>query len=171
MRGKRTYIVMALALTIAAVVGARAQEKRAEADMEGQVRQAGFRYYAGMVFGDAEECLKATRLPLYTVRDGVGSHQDEKAIRALLTRTAERAKAFSDEERKQISGNMLAIFEEASVQFIGANTASLTFLVRPGRKEGEGDSLATLLLHRKEGRWLVIAEVTDSAPIPPDYLK
>ncbi len=77
---------------------------------------------------------------------------------------------LSDDDRKRIVGNMVAMFDEAPVQFVGANTAELTFLIRRASKPEEGDNLGTLVLYRSEGKWRVIAEVTDSAGVPPSYL-
>ena len=171
MRSKRSALITALAVC-ALAAGAWAQEKKAGEEMEKQIRLAGFQYYVGTLFGDADEYMKATRLPLYVVRDGAGKHRDEKETRAVLAASAEHIKAakVSQDDRNQIVKNLIAIFDEASIQFIGANTATLTFLVKHGEAK-EGDQLATLTLYRKDGQWKVIAEVTDSAPVPPEYLK
>src|SRR5205814_3631317 len=89
----------------------------------------------------------------------------------MLAQIAERSKAskLTDDDRKQMVGNMIRIFEEATVQFVGANTAELTFLIRPGAKKEDGDSLGTFVLHRSGGEWEVVMEITDSAPVPPSY--
>jgi hypothetical protein len=162
-----------VALAVCAVVaGAWAQVKKTALQIEGEVRQTGFRYYYGMLFGDVEEYLKVTRMPLYVVRDGAGANRSEKDTRALLSRLAAQIKAkdLPGEERNQIIGRMIATFEEARIEYIGANTATLTFLIRAAAKEGEGDLICSLLLYRKNDRWQVISEVTDSAPVPPGYL-
>lgn len=171
MRRNRVWFGIALALC-AAVAGAWAQEKKTALQIEGEVRQTGFRYYYGMLFGDIEEYLRVTRMPLYVVRDGVGIHRSEKDTRALLSRLAAqiKTKELPAEERKQIIGRMITTFDEARIEYIGANTATLTFLIRPAAKEGEGDLICSLLLYRKNDRWQVISEVTDSAPVPPGYL-
>jgi hypothetical protein len=165
--GLCALILCALALS------AWAQQKKSGEEMENQVRRAGFSYYATTVFGDADGHLKVTRMPLYAVRDGAGAFRDEKQTRALLAKFADNLKAanVSGEDRSRMMSNMIAIFDTASIQFIGANTASLTFLVRRGKDPKTGDSLGTLILHRKENQWQVIAEFTDSAPVPPDSLR
>jgi hypothetical protein len=166
---------MAAAITVVLVAGAGvlAQQKKTGDEMENQIRRAGFQYFYGTVFGDPDEYLKAARMPLYAVRDGVGRSRDDKETRAMLVRFAERIKAtkLNDDDRKLMVKNLIALFDEASIQFVGANTATLTFLVQKGKTEKEGDQLATLTLYRKDGGWKIISEVTDSAPVPPEYLK
>jgi hypothetical protein len=113
-----------------------------------------------------------TRLPLFVIRDGIGSYRDEKQTRAMLAAFAKNIQntKLGAEDKKQMGANMIAKFEEASVQFIGADTAAVTFELQRGTKPGEGDKLGHLILYRAEGRWQVIAEVTDSKAIPPEYL-
>jgi hypothetical protein len=168
-----------LALVCSAVclgLAAWAQAKKAgegPEQVEGQVRKAAFQYYATMILGAADEHLKVTRMPLYVVRDGVGENRDEKATRTLLNGFAERMKAAktTDEDKKEIVKNVIGIFDEASIQFVGSNTAALTFLIHHGKTEKEGDHLGTLMLYKKDGAWKVISEVTDSTAVPPEYLK
>jgi hypothetical protein len=150
-----------------------AQEKKAAEAMESQVRRAGFQYYVTTLLGAADEHLKVAKMPLTVVRDGVSQIRDEKAARALLAGFAERLKASKtpDEDKQVIVKGVIPIFDEASIQFVGSNTANLTFLVRHGKTEKEGEYLATLTLFRKDGGWKVISEVTDSTPVPPEYLK
>ena len=136
------------------------------------MRAAGMRYYAGMVFGDLDEYTKVSKMPLSVMRDGTITSRDEAEAKKMLGQIAERLKAakLSDDDRKQMVGNMIRIFDEATVQFIGANTAELTFLIRPGAKKEDGDSLGTFVVHRTGGEWKVVMEITDSAPVPPSYL-
>lgn len=157
----------------AAFIGAAAWARQQHKNAEDQVRAAAFRYYAGTIFGDADTCLAVCRMPLYVVRDGAFTTRDEKAARALLASIAQRMKQhpLSEDDRKRVTANMIGVFDEASIQFIGANTASCTFLLHKGTKANEGDSLATVILHRKDDQWRVIEEITDSAPIPPAYLQ
>ncbi len=170
----RMWIAAAGALLLC-VLGAAAwaQGKKAADDVEGQVRRAAFQYYVTTILGEADEHLKVARMPLSVVRDGVIQTRDEKSARALLAGFEERMKASktADEDRKEIVKSVIGIFEEASIQFVGANTAGLTFLIRRGKTEKEGDHLGTLTLYRKNGQWKVISEVTDSSPVPPEYLK
>ncbi|MGC8666601.1 MAG: hypothetical protein ACP5VE_00600 [Chthonomonadales bacterium] len=153
--------------------GTLAWARQKQKSAEDQVRAAAFRYYAGTIFGDADTCLAVSRMPLYIVRDGAFTLRDDKGTRALLASIAQRMKEhpLSDDDRKRVTANMIAVFDEASIQFIGANTAACTFLLRKGTKDNEGDNLATLLLHRQADKWRVIEEITDSAPVPPSYLQ
>lgn len=173
MQVKRNGLLAFVALCMAIAVGAWAQAKKVGEEMDGQIRRAGFQFYSGMAFGDADIYLKATRMPLYVVRDGVGNTRDEKVTRALLEKLADHIKTLklSDEDRKQMVTNMVAIFDEASIQYVGSNTATLTFLAKRGAMPKDGDQLATLTLYRKEGQWQVISETTDSTAVPPDYVK
>lgn len=163
--------ILAVVLTGAAGWQALAQDKKPVRDAEGRVRAAAFGYYSSTIFGDADEHMKAARMPIQIIRDGAVTQHDEKATRALLARIVARYKAqnLTADDQKRITANMIAVFDDAAVQFIGANTATLTFLIHQG-EGGSGDSLGLLVLHRKEEHWLVIQEITDSAPIPPAYL-
>jgi hypothetical protein len=170
---KRASLLTVGALCVVAL-GAWAQAKSVGDQVEDQIRRGAFHYYFGTVLGNAEEYLAGTRLPLYVVRNGVGTYKDEKAARAELAQFAEKLKAvnLSEDDRKQMVSNLIRTLDEASIQFVGANTATLTFLVR--HDERAGDQMCTLTLYRpdvKAGTWKVIAELTDSAPIPPSYIK
>ena len=140
-------------------------------DTENQVRKIGFSYYSGTLFGDATDYFKAVKSPVQVMRDGVITVLTEKKARTMLESSAQNiTKAgFTEEERKRLSLNMLAVFEGASIQFIGANTATITFLIRPDA--AKGDSMGVLVLIRKAGLWQVIEEITDSVPVPASYLK
>lgn len=161
----------ALILASLVVAGAAVVRLEKPAEVEGQVRAAAFRHIIGHVFGIYEEYSATTRLPMTTVRDGVFNRLEEADAKKLVAGYAESSKKLSDEDKKKASGGLLAAIDDASVQFIGANTATLTFLVKKGAKPEDGESLATLVLHLKDGKWQVIEEITDSKPIPPTYLK
>src|SRR5690349_2402568 len=137
------------ALIVAAIVlaGAGVAWQQKTGDVEGQVRAAAFRHIIGHVFGVYEEYSATTRLPMTAVRDGVFSKMDESQAKAMVAGYAESIKRVSDDDRKKMSANLLAAIDDAGVQFIGANTANLTFLVKKGAKAEDGDSLATLILH------------------------
>lgn len=172
MRWKRHSLFL-LPAACMLVAGVWAQVRETGQKVENQIRQAAFGFFVGSAFGDADPYFKAARMPLLVVRDGVGTPRDEKAARTLLTANAARMKAanYNEEDRKRIIGNMIGLIDDSSVQFIGANTATLAFPLRPATKPDEPESMIELVLHRKDGRWQVIAEITDSAPIPPEYLK
>src|SRR5438105_1989758 len=89
MRRKRNGLLVLAALCIVVATGAWAQAKKVGEEMDGQLRRTGFQFYSGMAFGDADTYLKATRMPLYVVRDGVGTTRDEKVTRALLEKLAD----------------------------------------------------------------------------------
>src|SRR5205085_2940839 len=164
-------IPLAVLLFAGCALAGWAQEKKRE-DVEGKVRAAAFGYYSSTAFGDADELMKVTRHPLTIIKDGAITQRDEKSTRGLLASVAERIKksGLKNEDKGKILGNMIAIFDEASVQFVGASTAHLTFVMKLGTKES-GDTLGTFLLHRTpEGMWKVIGEITDSRPVPPSYL-
>ena len=167
---KQRIALTAIAIVIA--VTAFAQQKAKHANVEGEIRLASFQYYLATVFGDSDEYFKVARMPLSLLKDGVTTNRDEKASRAFLSQLADRVKArnYSNDDKSQIAKNMIALFDDASVQFVGANTAELTFLVAKGSKPEEGDRMGTFILHKESGKWMVIMEVTDSTPIPPSYL-
>ena len=173
MRVRTFAVAVPAACACLSIAGALAWARQKAKNAEDQVRVAAFRYYAGTIFGDADVCLAVSRMPLYIVRDGQITLRDDKAMRALLSSIAQHMKQrpLSDDDRKRVTANMLTIFDEASIQFIGANTAACTFLVHKGVKQEEGDNLATLILHRQNDQWRVIEEITDSAPVPPAYLQ
>ena len=150
-----------------------AQDQKKRVDVEGQIRAASMQYYSSMIFADFEIYQKVSRSPVAVLRDGALTHRDETAAKKLIGQLAEKLKSskLSDEDRRQMVGNMVRVFEEASVQFVGASTAELTFLIRPGAKKEDGDSLGTFVLHRSGDQWRVVMEITDSAPVPPAYLQ
>jgi hypothetical protein len=161
-----------VALIFIAATTALAQQKAKRDDVDGQIRLTSFKYYLSTVFGDSDDYLKVARMPLAVLRDGAITSRDEKATRTFLSQLADRAKSknLSNEDKSQIAKNMIALFDDASVQFIGANTAELSFLIAKGAKPEEGDRMGAFVLHNEGGKWMVIMEVTDSAPIPPSYL-
>jgi hypothetical protein len=163
----------AAAAACAFAAAAWAQEKKAADAMETQVRRAGFQYFVTTLLGAADEHLKVARMPITIVRDGVVSNRDTQATRALLAGFAERLKASktAEEDKQAILKAVIPVFDEASIQFVGSNTATITFLARRGKTEKDGDYLAALTLFRSASDWKVIAETTDSTPVPPDYLK
>lgn len=172
---QRGYILRRVMLAAALVgaiglwlgVGAPAYQSTTDTD-EKQIRQAAFRYYAGMVLGDESMCIGAVKFPMYSVRNGTGKLVDEKSLRAVTAEVNRRRATanLTEEERKNIATNILMVFDEAAIQFIGGDTASVVFVVRPARSPQVGDVLAQLVLYRSAGKWRVIAEFTDSKPTP-----
>ncbi|MBM3493426.1 MAG: hypothetical protein FJX72_03745 [Armatimonadetes bacterium] len=159
----------ALAASLVALVAVAALARQATGeDDEKKVRLAAFRYYSGMVLGDADLCAGSVAFPLHTVRNGSGTQRDEKALRALVTEIAKRSKSadLTADQRKQVLSNMLAVFDSAAIQFVGGDTAAVTFAVKPAATRESGDVLAHLVLHRSSAKWRVIAEFTDSKPTP-----
>src|ERR1051326_5943314 len=110
----RTITIAAIAAVIAA--SALAHQK-AKPDVEGQIRAACFRCFLSTILGDSDEYLKVARIPLALIKDGVLTHRDEKATKALLSQIAERGniKALSADDKAQIAKNMIAIFDDAAV--------------------------------------------------------
>lgn len=158
--------------TLGLAWAAGGQARKPPAHPEDEVRRAAFTYSLGSLYGDPETCLSVVRLPLTVVQDGATLRRDEKAVRAVLASLAATMKArrLSEAEKKELGGRMLARFDEAEIQWIGAKTAALTFLVRRGTAPEDGDQFAMLVLHREEGGWKVVAEVTDPKAVPPEYL-
>jgi hypothetical protein len=159
----------ALAALALAAAGLAAAAWRGPGDEdEKQVRLTAFRYYSGMVMGDADTCVAAVGFPIHVVRNGAATTRDERALRALVAEVAKRSKNrdLGAEQRKELLANMLAVFDSAAIQFIGGDTAAVTFLVRPAPNRNVGDVLAHLVLHRRDGKWRVIAEFTDAKPTP-----
>ena len=170
---RRHKISLILAVSIATCAGVVVAQVKKKEDVEGRVRAAAFGYFSATVFGDTDDLAKVARHPLTIIKNGTVSSRDEKASRALLASVAERVKksGISNADKGKILGNMIAVFDEASVQFVGANSAHLTFLMKQGAKES-GDTLGTFILHRaSDGLWRVFGEITDSAPVPPSYLE
>jgi hypothetical protein len=174
MRNHRTALIAA-AIALTAVAVWAQQGKSVGEVLEGKIKQAAFHYYLGMVVGDPEEYLKGTRLPLQTVRNGKIGTMDETAARAMLRALAAKQaeKPLTKDERTQVIGNIIRSLDEADIRFIGANTATLVFLVREDQKT-KAVQLCSLTLHRpdpKAPEWKVIGETTDSEPVPADYVK
>lgn len=156
-----------LAAGVALVRGQSAADQQWARD-EKAIREAAFRYYAGLVLGDADMCVGAVAFPLYALRNGAGAMRDEKAMRALIAEVSRRRSgaALSDDERKQVFANMLAVFDDADIRFVGGDTASVVFVVKPPTSRETGETLAELVLYRKAAKWSVVIEVTDSKPTP-----
>lgn len=178
MRVRRGYSVAA-AVVLALAASALAQQDRKEKSVgeavEAKIKQAALHYYLGMVLGDLEEYLKGMRLPLQTVRNGKVGTLDAVAAHAMIKDLAAKQaeKPLNQDERTQVVGNIIRTLDEADIRFIGANTATLVFLIRqdPATK---ADYLCALTLHRadpKAGDWKVIQETTDSEPVPAEYVK
>ncbi len=170
---KRTALLIVVCISILA--GAWAQGRKNAETIEGQVKKACFHYYVGLIFGQVDEYLKGVKPPLLVVRDGQSTSKDEKSLRSMLFPMSEKMKnsGLTDTDKATILKNMLSTFDEADVQFIGADTAALTFLIKHDQKSN-ADSLCTLVVHRVDaatGLWKVIEEITDSKPVPPDYMK
>lgn len=134
-----------------------------------EIRRAGFTYYSSTVLGDAQECMKVIRLPLVAIRDGTVRLHTADSFRTMVADVGKKTGVarLSEEARKEIIQNMLRVFDDADIRFLGARTASLTFVVRPAPSRDVGDMLAELVLCKTGDKWLVVAEVTDSKPAPP----
>jgi len=140
-------------------------------DVEKQVREAGFRFYSSSVLGDFAGYSAAARFPIRVLRDGVGTVRDEAACKALLGKLAAglKTRGIDDSARARLTQAMLAVFEDAAIEFVGANTATVTFPVRAGSPGRGGELLCQVVLYRTAGKWQVIEEITDSAPIPANF--
>lgn len=165
----RSAIAVSLAALLLAggvIIGRALQDASKE---EQAVRKAAFAYYSSIILGDTAECLKAARTPLVRVRDGKASLLDTDALRRLVADVGKRASVSNlpQETRQRVVGNMLRVFDEADIRFIGAATASVVFLVRPAARKGEGDWLGELVLGHTADGWRVVAEISDSKPAPP----
>ena len=149
---------------------AHAQTTPAKApSAEDQVRQAAFHFYFGMVFGDSEECSKAVGMPLYSIHDGQTAKLDDQAVKEILKKSADTIlnAHLSADEKKGLAQSIVNAIDQAEVQFNGANTANITFI---SSRTDKGDSSSTLILYRKNNVWRVISQITDSSPIPSDYI-
>ncbi len=158
---------------VAAVTASYAQQKAAQADaVDDKVRAASFKYFLSMMLGDMDLYLTVTRSPVTTITDGVSSSRAEPAARKLLDAASVKSglRSLPPDESKRVIETALQNLEEAHVQFIGADTASITFLLKSGSKPEEGDRLGQFLLCRRADGWKVIGEVTDSKAVPPAYL-
>ena len=174
MRFRRALGFGAVATLAAAAVWAQ-QAKSVGELLEGKIKQAAFHYYLGMVLGDPEEYLKGTRLPLQTVRNGKAGTLDDASARAMLKSLAAKQaeRPLTKEERTEVVGNIIRSLDDADVRFIGANTATLVFMIREDAQT-KSMLLCSLTLHRadpKAGEWKVVNETTDSDPVPADYVK
>jgi len=158
--------VAALGLVGSLVAAWARQDALAE---EKSVRRAAFAYYSGLLLGDAEQCLGASYPPLVSIRDGKMRVRDEKALRALVSDVAKRTGApqMAKDDRSRMATRMLQVFDDADVRFLGASTATVVFVVRPRTTDASGDHLGELVLGKGDGKWRVVAEVTDSKPAPP----
>jgi hypothetical protein len=165
---------LAVAVTICALAAAAwAQQKKSADELEGQVRLAALSYFLYGGLGHADKYLEAVRFPLYVVRDGKLTIRDDKDGKAWIVGRAQQAAASfpTDEARGAFAKYALQAFEESSVQYVGANTATVTFMPVAPRKPEDGERLVTLVLYRKDGKWQVVSELSDSTPVPPEYLK
>ena len=167
--------ILVLFLVAALGVGAVTQQKKNAEVIENQIKKSCFHYYVGMIFGQADEYMKGVKPPLTVIRDGVVTKKDERDLKSMLFSMGERMKnaAIADTEKAVMLKNMLTTFEQADVQYVGADTAMLTFLIKHDAK-ANSDSLCTLIVHREDaanGLWKVISEITDSKPVPPEYVK
>jgi hypothetical protein len=136
---------------------------------EDQVRQAAFHFYFGMVFGDPDECNRAVGTPLYSIHDGQTAKLDDQAVKEILKKSADTIQNahLSADEKKGLAQSIVNTIDQAEVQFNGANTANITFI---SSRTDKGDSCSTLILYRKDKVWRVISEITDSSPIPSNYI-
>jgi hypothetical protein len=139
---------------------------------ERSVRRTAFAYYSGVLLGDADQCAGAARAPLVSIRDGRTVIRDETALRTLVADVRKRTGApqLSKEDRDRMAAHMLQVFDSADVRFLGGSTATVVFVVKPRTTDASGDYLGELVLAKVDGKWRVVAEVTDSkpAPRPPD---
>lgn len=140
-------------------------------DVEKQVRDAAFRFYSSSVLGDFLGYASATRFPVRVLRDGAGTVRDEAACKTLLAKLAAglKARGIDDAARARLTQAMVAVFEDAAIEFVGANTATVTFPVRAGSPGRGGELLCQVVLYRTAAKWQVIEEITDSVPIPANF--
>ena len=142
-------------------------------DPEPDIRRAAFGYYFGMATGDADGVQRASASTVHVLRDGSMALRDEKKLRALLGGVAQRlaASGVSPEERGTMAARAVAVIDAATLQYVGANTATLALVVRAGATKGEGDQMMELVLHQAGGKWRVVQEITDSAAVPASRLE
>ena len=168
-------IVVLVSVSVAVSAAVWAQAKIVADNMESQVKKATFNYYFGLVLGEQEEYFKGVRLPLIVTLDGKSVARDEvylKEMIATIHKKNQSAKLTPD-DRGVIAKNVVATIDDSPVQFVGAGTAVISFLVQHNEKT-MADRFCTLLLHRggvEKPEWKVIQEVTDGKPVPPEYLK
>jgi hypothetical protein len=181
---RKQWAVLSLALAIAGVTIAaygrqdapqNVRAKTVGEVLEGKIKQAAFQYYAGTILGDLDQYLRGVRLPMQMLRGGKSVMLDEAAARAMLKAIAAKQseKPLTREERTEVIGNIIRTLDESDIRFIGANTATLVFLVRHDEKT-KADLLCSLTLYRPEpkvGDWKIIQEITDAEPVPEAYVK
>lgn len=163
-----------LALLALAVCGALyAQSAKPADDPEPEIRRAAFAYYFGMATGDADGVMRSSVAPVHVLRDGVMAPRDEKKLRGLLDGVAQRlvATGVTPDERGKMASRAVAVVDAAALEYIGANTATVTLVVRAGATKTEGDLMMELVLHQSGGKWRVVQEITDSAAVPPSRLE
>jgi hypothetical protein len=172
-RSRRRWIVAALCVTLVAAACWAIAQVRAQAE-EDKVRATAREYYAATAAGDVSRCLAATHLPMTVISNGVATSRSEAQLRTLLARVAAQTGAtpLTAEERARVEQRVQGMFNEAEITFTGADTAIALFpLPTVGSKQQNGDLIGLLILHRLGSDWRVIAEVSDSAPVPRSYLK
>lgn len=165
----RTTIASIAVVALATFCGWSYAQHNADQE-EARIRKTAVSYYTSMIFADIEAFKVNTRSPLAVIRDGTTTLRTEAQSQAVLhdLKVQRAVKPITDDDRKLIQSRIQALFDEADIQFIGANTATITFLMHPADpSKKEGESLCMLVLYRKDDRWLVTSEVTDSAPLPP----
>jgi hypothetical protein len=168
-------VATALALLALALCGALYAQQAAKPndDPEPDIRRAAFGYYFGMATGDADGVLRASASPVHVLRDGAMAQRDEKKLRALLDGVAQRltASGVTPDERGKMAARAVAVIDAATLQYIGARTATLALVVRAGATKADGDQMMELVLHQSGGRWRVVQEITDSAAVPASRLE
>lgn len=153
-------------LACIAAVGAHARQDVLKT--EAAVRKAAFDFFSSFVFCDADRVIDGAVYPMVSLRNGKATIRDEKSMRELIESVAARTgvRGLPAEDRKRIAENMLRVFDSAEIRFLGGNTATVVFVVRPKSKPDEGDYLGELILYKRADRWRVMVEVTDSTPAP-----
>lgn len=166
-RPGRTPIVAGAGL---ALLGLWAYGRQSADEQEKRIRQAAFTYYSSTILGDAEGCLRVAKFPLVAIRDGKVITHTAETLRSLVLGVSKRIgiARMSADEKQELLGKTLQVFDDADIQFLGANTATVVFLVRPPATKGEGNTLGQLVVVRSGGAWKVTAEVSDSKPGPPE---
>ncbi len=166
-RSGRAAIVAGAGL---ALLGLWAYGRQSPDEDEKRIRQAAFAYYSSTILGDAEGCLGVAKFPLVAIRDGKVMTHTPETLRSVVVGVSKRTgiARMSTDAKQELLGKTLQIFDDADIQFLGANTATVVFLVRPPATKGEGNILGQLVLVRSGGAWKVTAEVSDSKPGPPE---
>jgi hypothetical protein len=168
---RSVWAVLALMTAVAAGACWALAQAKAQTEEE-KVRDVAREYYFATVTGSSDRCVATVRLPMTVISNGLVSSRSETQLRGLLARVAAKANAkpLTAADRARVDERIRAMFEEADVTFVGADTASVDFLVRAGTKPEDGDLIAMLLLYRTSRNWRVIAEIHDSNPVPRSYL-